>query len=453
MDENHGSAKGGIGISVADEVVTDLLRSAWIVEAARTEVYTTWSGLDGRYASWEERARRRAGIIERSLRARGRPPDEALVSPHAAWMHSLAGQTPDEVPLGDLFTVRLGDWVESHAGPFLDSLDDLAALGAQDKEEVKFPSELPTPPPFEPLAVPDISPPGEVVFRFGILGDLHFGSKAGEPTARAAIADLNASGAELVVQLGDLTDHGDRGEYELAAKVLTELQMPYVTMIGNHDVFSMREERLVGREFYAESFGREPDGVILEHSGFRLVVLDSAEHGASPFAPFDLVTGQFVEGPGGAIVRGSLTAPQHDLLAQVAAPAAAPAFIFLHHPPQPYTGFPPVLFGLRDADSGRLHATCDSGNVWGIFAGHTHRNARTRDFDGVPAQEVGIPRDYPFGYALVDVARDGYAYRFIQLSDEDLLRSGYQRAGQIHRRYARGSDEERAFVWTRPGLT
>jgi hypothetical protein len=111
------------------------------------------------------------------------------------------------------------------------------------------------------------------------------------------------------------------------------------------------------------------------------------------------------------------------------------------------------LFGLRDADSGRLHATCDSGNVWGIFAGHTHRNARTRDFDGVPAQEVGIPRDYPFGYALVDVARDGYAYRFIQLSDEDLLRSGYQRAGQIHRRYARGSDEERAFVWTRPGLT
>jgi hypothetical protein len=121
----------------------------------------------------------------------------------------------------------------------------------------------------------------------------------------------------------------------------------------------------------------------------------------------------------------------------------------LHHPPQPFTGFPPVLFGLRDADSGRLHATIDSGNVWGVFAGHTHRNARTRDFDGVPAQEVAMPRDYPFGYALVDVSRDGYAFRFVQLSDRDLLERAYRKAGVIHRRYGRGTDEEIAFVWRR----
>jgi hypothetical protein len=82
-----------------------------------------------------------------------------------------------------------------------------------------------------------------------------------------------------------------------------------------------------------------------------------------------------------------------------------------------------------------------------VFAGHTHRNAITRRFGRAPCVEVGIPRDYPFGYALVDVGPRGYAYRFVQLSDEDLLRTAYRSAGGLQRRYARGRPEERAFAW------
>jgi hypothetical protein len=225
--------------------------------------------------------------------------------------------------------------------------------------------------------------------------------------------------------------------------------MPLATMMGNHDVYSLKEERLSGREYYPNSFGREPDGVLLEQGGFRFAVLDSATNSASPFAAFDFVRGDFLAGPGGAVVNGSLTDVQHEILADVAAPGAPPAFVFLHHPPQPFVGFPPVLFGLRDADSGRLHATVDSGNVWGVFAGHTHRNSRTRNYGTVPAQEVAIPRDYPFGYALVDVTENGYAYRFIQLSNEELLRDAYQYSGTIHRRYGLGNAESRSFVWTK----
>jgi hypothetical protein len=87
--------------------------------------------------------------------------------------------------------------------------------------------------------------------------------------------------------------------------------------------------------------------------------------------------------------------------------------------------------------------------VGGVCAGHTHRNARSREFDGVPAQEVAIPRDFPFGYALVDVADAGYAYRFVQISDEDLLREVYSTAGEMFRRYGQGTEAERGFVWTR----
>jgi 3',5'-cyclic AMP phosphodiesterase CpdA len=361
----------------------------------------------------------------------------------------VAGSVPGEVPLGDVLVARLGDWVEAHSGQIVgDGAEEMRALGDAERATITLPDSLPQPPPFEPVETLPVTAPGKVLFRIAILGDLHIGSPAGEPLARAAIRDINQSGAALVIQLGDITDHGDRDEFELAATVLAELDLPCVTMMGNHDVFSLKEKRLSGREYYPQAFGRAPDGVLAEHEGVRIAVLDSVENGASPFAPFNLVTGTFVEGEaGGAVVRGALTPRQHDILTELATPGGPPAFVFLHHPPQPFTAFPPVLFGLRDEDSRRLHATCATGNVWGVFAGHTHRNARTRTYGSVPVQEVAIPRDYPFGYALIDVTSRGYAYRFMQIRDEGLLRDAYANVSSAHRRYALGSAEERAFVW------
>ena len=437
--------------SLAGETIRDLLRSAWLIEQARAAVYGAWTEAAPELASSRTRALERAEIVAEALKAQGRKPDEALVGPHSAWLTSLVGDAPGEVPLGDLFVARIGDWVDGHAAGFVDGSERLLELGAEEKATLKFPDSLPPPPPFELVPSLPADPPGDVVFRFAILGDLHFGSPTGETAALAAIADINRSGAELTIQLGDLTDHGRKEEFELAVKTLDSLEMPCTTMLGNHDVFSLEEERLSGREYYGTSFGREADGVMLEHKGFRFAVLDSATSSISPFSAFDFVSGSFLEGPGGGVVHGSLTAPQHEILADVASPGSAPAFVFLHHPPQPFWGFPPVLFGLRDADSGRLHATVDSGNVWGVFAGHTHRNARTRNYGTVPAHEVAIPRDYPFGYALVDVTRNGYAYRFHQVSDEGFLRDAYTRAGRIHRRYGLGGREARSFVWTKDG--
>jgi 3',5'-cyclic AMP phosphodiesterase CpdA len=313
---------------------------------------------------------------------------------------------------------------------------------------LKFPESLPPPPPFEPVETIEAPAPGSVRFRFGILADLHFGSARGEANAKAAVADLNRSGAELVVQLGDLADHGNPAEFETAVTTLAGLEMPFTTMMGNHDVFSYATEELAGRSLYSSSFGRDPDGVIVDHNGTKFVILDSVEHAASPFPAFDFASGSFLEGPGGAIVRGAFSPPQHDLLAEIASPDGGPGFVFLHHPPQPFTAFPPVIFGLNDRDSGRLHATVDSGNVWGVFAGHTHRNAITRMYDKVPAVEVAMPRDYPFGYALIDVTDEGYAYRFVQISDEALLRESYSTAGTLWRRYALGPRSSRGFAWT-----
>lgn len=435
---------------LSNEVLTDLFRSGWIIESTRARLYEGWAAYDDSYSAAGDSARERAEIIAGGIASVGRRPDDDLVAGHLAWMEGLVGSQPDEVPLGNLFASRVGTWVDAHIGDFLPQGGDrLKAAGEEERATLRFPSSLPPPPPFEPVVAPDVEPPGEVRFTFAILADLHFGSKAGDARAEAAIDDINGSGAELCVQLGDITDHGDSSEFATAKEALGRLEMPVVTMMGNHDVLSLQEEKLTGREYYAGAFDREPDGVLIEHRDIRFAVLDSVEHAASPLPAFDFVSGSFAEKVGGAIVRGAISPPQHEILAEVAAPGAPPAFVFLHHPPQPFLGFPPILFGLREADSGRLHATVDSGNVWGVFAGHTHRNARTRDFDGVPAHEVAIPRDYPFGYALVDVTDRGYRFWFVQLSDEELLREAYTHAGHIHRRYGRGRDEDLAFSWTR----
>lgn len=438
-------------VDLAQDILVDLLRSCWIIERARGSVYREWADTESSFEGSARRADERAEIVARALtRAEGRF-DEALIEPHAAWIQSVIGIQPRKVPLGDFFLARLGDWVQAHAGGLLDDLPRLAELGKEDKDELRFPEEFPAPPPFEPVTAPPLEPPGDVRFRFGILADLHVGSRVGDALVAAVIDDLNSSGAELVIQLGDLTDHGDPGEFERAAQLLSKLEMPCTTMMGNHDVYSFVQERLSGRELFTAAFGREPDGVLFEHKGIRFGVLDSAEHAVSPFPSFDLLSGTFLDEPGGALVRGSLSPEQHDILAEVAAPGSPSAFVFLHHPPQPYVSFPPVLFGLRDADSGRLHATVDSGNVWGVFTGHSHRNARTRTYsDDVPAHEIAIARDYPFGYALVDVTARGYAFRFVQVTDRELLNAGYGRTGEIQRRYSRGTDADLGFRWWSP---
>lgn len=432
--------------SLPEDLFVDLLRSCWLIETSRSKIFEGWSAQEDRYESSAKIAEARAAIAADALGQKSKKTDDGLVALHTAWIDGVVGPLGSD-PLGPLFMSRLSDWVDGHLAPLVEDGGRLKALSDEDRASIQWPGSLPEVPPFDPLEIPNVDPPKDTVFRFGILGDLHAGSPRAEPLVRAAIDDLNGEGVELVVQLGDITDEGKGEQFAIAAELLGRLEMPVTTMMGNHDVLALGATDLTGRNFYANSFGREADGVLMEHKGWRFAVLDSATHLASPFTAFDLVTGSFLDLPGGAIVRGSLTNPQHEILAEIAEPGAPPAFVFLHHPPQPYMGFPPILFGLRDADSGRLHAVADSGNVWGVFAGHTHRNAITRRFGRVPCVEVGIPRDYPFGYGVVDVGPSGYAYRFVQVSDEELLREAYGHAGGLQRRYGAGRLDERAFTW------
>jgi hypothetical protein len=426
------------------DLVADLLRSAWIVERARWLVLEDWAAHEPRFGPWVRRAAERTRIVQGAVERIGGP-DPTLAEDHAVWIRGCVPHHAET--FGDLFLARLGGWVDAHVAPALHTgADRLCELGREEAASIAWPDVVPAAPPFEPLeSAPD--PAERSRLRIGVLGDLHIGSTGADILARAAITDLNASRPDVVVQLGDLTDHGNADEFSSAAQVLARLEAPWLAIMGNHDTYSTAEKALSGPQHFERHFGRAPEGSLVERRGVKIAALDSIELAVSPFPPYDLVAGAFAEGQGGALVRGVLSPAQHDILAEVAAPGGGPAFVFLHHPPQPFTGFPPIIFGLREDDSGRLHATCDSGNVWGVFAGHTHRNHRGRPLARVPVLEVASPRDFPFGYALIDVFDEGYSYRFVQLAHPELLSDGYARTSAIQRRYSLGTPHERAFEW------
>ena len=78
--------------------------------------------------------------------------------------------------------------------------------------------------------------PGPAPRRIAHLSDIHFGQIAAPGIVEAALADVDASGAELVVVSGDLTQRARTREYKAAKEMLDAFRAPVLAVPGNHDV-------------------------------------------------------------------------------------------------------------------------------------------------------------------------------------------------------------------------
>jgi Icc protein len=241
-------------------------------------------------------------------------------------------------------------------------------------------------------------PPGRELFRLATVGDLHMGDghtfgilptlrDAGgddDPpiprASRAAMAELTAWGAELLVAKGDLTHHGYAEEFAMAAELLAEPGIPAIATIGNHDV---RLGHVDGRPIFgAAGIELAVSGIVVRDvPGLRVIVADATIPERHP--------GSFrTVGP--AILEAAATADR-------------PVLVALHHQLQPLpipTHWPPGVLG---PESGHfLRALAEANPCAVVTSGHTHRH-RARRSGPVLLTEIGSPKDHPGtwgGYAV-----------------------------------------------------
>jgi predicted phosphodiesterase len=244
-------------------------------------------------------------------------------------------------------------------------------------------------------------PPGRLLSRFATISDLHLGERRfgvlgticeprsgpGGPdpyplrSARAALDEVGAWDAELVVVKGDITWDSLQKEFEQAGRLLAGSAVPVAAILGNHDV--RRQAAPMGVRVLAEhgiEVSTSPRAIDLP--GVRIVL------GHSPI-PDDR--------------RGRLGEAQTAELVTLVAEADGAVVVMLHHPPQRTTvptHYPP---GLTKPESTRLLAQLNEANpATVVLVGHSHRNRLERS-GSIPVAEVGSTKDYPgvwAGYAV-----------------------------------------------------
>jgi 3',5'-cyclic-AMP phosphodiesterase len=106
--------------------------------------------------------------------------------------------------------------------------------------------------------------PAKAVFRFILLGDTQrFYNEVDDFIEHANKADS----ISFVLIAGDLVDFGLNKEYNWIASKFGKLKMPYVAVIGNHDMVAN------GRKIYAEMFG--PENFSFYYGKNKFILLNS----------------------------------------------------------------------------------------------------------------------------------------------------------------------------------
>jgi 3',5'-cyclic-AMP phosphodiesterase len=243
-------------------------------------------------------------------------------------------------------------------------------------------------------------PPGEELFRFATVNDLHLGrgnrpysgplahlgthehtAARSEPIdhqwlcASAAIDEAIEWGAQLIVVKGDVCEESYDWIWDQAAKLLGDLPVPVLMLPGNHDTGTRREfEPEVG----ASARGLHVVRGVEHHDvdGLRILLVDSTRNGSG----------------WGTIARHGEEA------AELAGEVDHGVFIATHHHAQRFTL--PVFWphGIPGRDANLFARRVASANPSALVSsGHTHRCRRRRvgGADGLEWTEVAATNHFP----------------------------------------------------------
>ena len=233
-----------------------------------------------------------------------------------------------------------------------------------------------------------VPPRGRLLARVATISDLHLGETSFGflPTLHserdialahpvvctaAAIDELLAWGAELLVVKGDLAHTNRLPEYELAGELLGDLPIPTLVLPGNHDGGNhRRNDPAAALAGYGVTLVE--DVSVVDVPGLRIVAADTrtpTQAGAINGSADAIVEAAT------AVDTGVLITLHHQLMT-----TAVPT-----HPPP----------GIPAADAGRFLDTLAAAKPAAmVTSGHTHRH-RSRHHGPVLVTEVGSTKDYP----------------------------------------------------------
>lgn len=419
---------------------TDLLLSCWIAEAGRSAAMAS----RGQQESAIQSAAR-ARILASACHKEGVRIVPNYATRHADFLREVAGTDEEMGALGMIVLQRLGAFVDAHTDRFLTEEDHqkLVELGQAELDEVNMAlmsGRLFPPPPAAWPATEESKAPGELLARFGILGDPHVGQTETNESLLTALDHMAKDGASFVVANGDLTKDGKVEHFHTARKIFDQSEVPVLVTLGNHDMWG-GEDRSLGMERFTAAFGIKP---YTEHTenGVRVIVIDSADPRRNPFPPFDMTTGQFKDVPPLTVPGGTFSEETIEWLRTFE--PAGPTFIVLHHPPYPFLGVPPLVFGLDQAGTAHLAELAVRVQAKAIFVGHSHR-CHLNYLEDVPVFELATACDWPFGYNMVEVTDEGWSLNLRPIDYEPDLDPMSHRE-YLFRRYATGPDEARSFL-------
>jgi len=187
-------------------------------------------------------------------------------------------------------------------------------------------------------------------FRFAVLSDVQ------EALPRVQdIFDLVDAQPDLdfLLGAGDLTEQGTRAQLERFQAELTQLDIPYYTTLGNHELGE-------APTLYHDFFGRCSQSFV--HRGVRFTLLDSASATIDPIV-FEWLDAWLAQG------------------------AAGPHVVAMHIPPLDPIGVRNGAFANRN-EAAKLLGRLASAGVDMTFYGHIHSYYRF-DNAGIPAHVSG----------------------------------------------------------------
>lgn len=272
-----------------------------------------------------------------------------------------------------------------------------------------------------------VPPPGRLLHTLALAADVHLGETVSglitggfppgfeqepglppypEVMLDAVLADARDRGTDQLLIAGDLTAEATPEQTRAVAAALGRYPGRTLVTRGNHDRPHTGDEyagcaavTADHRDCWGETFVPRQQLVTAELGGLRIIGLDTSG----------------LDGAGGRLEDEQFARLTELLRAE----PERPTLVLGHHPVTGESGRTALGgpgFVLNAADAYRLQqAYAAAPGVFLHYAGHTHRNLRTRPDLPIPVEflEVAAVKEYPGGYARLRVYEGGYSVNFV----------------------------------------